>query len=354
MAIVQQTLEHITLFTLNISLFHGNRKLSAADLKKALNVTIDTDASKAVMALGVKRVFDKKELAKLTAVKRAMQTACALVAPPFMGGFAVPNSKKDALAEKLEELKQKGLSLKADLVARYDSVLDEYAKLNPQWTDIIKQSAFSANYVDAQIGFDWNGIGISPGDSDGLMAKNLSTKIGGLLGELLLDIAKAAKTLSEESLFGKSGVNRRAFSPLLKMADKLDGFIFMDSRVGALAQMIRHVLLVMPKEGRIEGSSLRDLVLLTSMLEKPDSALQLAQKVEDTGVLDAYDNVFGNLPQATPASVVVDAPAALLVHQPSPPQIVVGSETTSAVPPVAAFKQEVVYVAPVDNNPFGF
>ncbi len=355
--IAQQTLENITLVTVTCSLFHGNRKLSAADLKKALNVTIDTDTTKAVMALGVKRVFDKKELSKLAAVKRAMHNACSMVAPPFFGGHAVPNDKAKVLGETLEALKLRGLSLKAELLARYDDVLEKYAENNPSWKDIIKAGAFTTNYVDQQIGFDWGGINITPGDKDGLMSKNLSTKVGGILGDLLLDIAKAARLLSDESLTGKSGVTRRAFSPLLKMADKLDGFVFMDSRVGKLAEMIRHILLVMPKEGRIEGANLRDLVFLTSILEDPDKALKLAQQAEETGVLDTYDDVFGSLSGAKPLPVAVDPPAELVSTVPpnatSLQNGVAGLEIDTPAPLLVP-KAKLVYAPSPDANPFGF
>ena len=366
--IVEQTLEHITLFTLNCSLFHGNRKLSAADLKSALNVTIDTDTSKAVMALGVKRVFDKTELAKLTAVKRAMHAACASVAPPFHGGYAVPNDKAKDLAKTLNDLKAKGLGLKADLLARYDDVLEKYAANNPTWKEIIKDGAFNANYVDDQIQFDWGGVTISAGDKDGLMAENLSTKVGGILGDLLRDIARAANRLSEDSLSGKSGVTRRAFAPLLKMADKLDGFIFMDTRVGKLAEMIRHVLLVMPTDGRIEGQDLLNLVSLTSVLASPDKAIQLAEQVQQTNVLDAYDLVFGS-PAAKPLPVAVQAPQALnaslpvtqsephnMVAGPASQPIVLSSAGLASTPTpkfVSAPEKVVIPVSP-DNNPFGF
>lgn len=357
--IVKQTLEQITLFTLNISLFQGSRKLSSADIKKALGVTIDTDKAKDIMSLGVKRVFDKKELAKLGAVKRAMQTACYMVGPPFFGGYAVPNDRADELAKVLEELTLKGQSLKASLLARYDDILEKYSDQNPAWKDLIRAGAFSSTYVDDQIQFAWDGIAISAGDSDGPMSKNLSMKVGGLFGDLLTDIAKAAKLLADDSLTGKSGVTRRAFKPLLKMADKLEGFNFMDARVGKLADMIRHVLLTMPHEGRIEGINLRDLVFLTSILENPDRALLLAQKAADSSVLDAYDEFFGSLNGHAALPVAVSPPSSLLVP-PVAPELLGNSTSTllgeSLVGSPAPQVQQSLpaYTAPQDSSPFNF
>lgn len=356
-SIAQKTLENITLVTVTCRLFHGNRKLSANDMKKALGITIDTDASKAVMALGVKRVFDKKELSKLANVKRDMHKHCSLVGTPFLGGYAVPNHKAHDLADKLEALKNKGISVKADLLLRYDEVLEKYAEKNPNWQDIIKASAFTPQYVEQQISFMWNGMSISPGDKDGVMAKNLTTKVGGLLGDLLIDIAKEARTLTSQSLSGKTGVTRHAFRPLLKMADKLDGFVFMDSRVGKLAEMIRHILLVMPTDGRIEGADLRNLVFLTSILEEPDKALKLAQQAEESGVLDTYDSVFGGMAGNKVLPLAVNPPVAMLVSTPSLAETMLHASdspgSTTVFPPAPTYT-ELAYVVSPDANPFGF
>ncbi len=292
--IADQTLNNITLFTLNCSLFHGNRKVSAADIHSALNVTIDLDKTKDVMSLGIKRVFDKKELSRLTAVKGAMHRACATVGTPFLNGFAVPGNKAQELAEELNELVQRGLGIKDDLMARYKDILDQYAKSKPNWAHIIKGNAFDESYVSGQINFDWDAVRIAAADEGGIMSKGLESKVGGLLGNLLTDIAKAADRLYTESLFGKTGVTRKAFRPLQSMADKLDGFRFMDPRVGALSEMIRHVVSVMPDEGRIEGADLRNLVGLAVILSDPDKALTIGQRVCDTDVNATFDLEFGS------------------------------------------------------------
>lgn len=347
--IAKQTLDKICLFTLNCSLFHGNRKLSAADLQSALSVTIDVDTTKQVMALGVKRVFDKVELAKLNAVKGAMHRACASVGTPFLSGFAVPESKSADLAVELNKLVSKGLGLKADLMSRYQTVLNKFARDNPKWEHIIKGNAFDQSYVDAQIQFDWNGVRISAADEDGLMSKGLESKVGGLLGNLLTDIAKASNKLQDESLRNKEGVTRKAFRPLLAMADKLEGFRFIDTRVGALAEMIQHVLSVMPSEGRIEGADLRNLLGLAVMLSDPDKALVIGQKVAEADVHSVYDMEFG-------------APfKAIQVQAVTVPQSAVAAPSLTSLPglpflddPAVPGFTKVDYKAPSAPNLFGF
>lgn len=348
--IAKQTLDKICLFTLNCRLFHGNRKLSSADLQSALNVTIDVDKTKQVMALGVKRVFDKAELAKLSAVKGAMQRACSSIGAPFLGGFAIPDHKAQDLAKELNVLVTKGLSLKADLMSRYPLILDKFAKQNPRWEAIIRGNAFDIAYVDDQIQFDWDGVRISAGDEGGLMAKGLESKVGGLLGNLLNDIAKASSKLLDESLKNRDGVTRKAFRPLLAMADKLDGFNFVDPRVGALASMIRHVLSVMPPEGRIEGADLRNLYGLTSMLSSPDQALVIGTKVTESDVSMVYDEAFGQPYKAV-------APKALPVPVTAQPIIKVPGlfdASQGAQQPRGPAFQPVAYTPPPAANFFNF
>lgn len=350
--IADAKLDNIVLFYLKCSLFHGSRKLSASDLHDAMGVTIDVSNNKEIMALGVKRVFDKTELAKINAVKRAMLTCCALVGTPFMSGFAVPAHKADALWVELETLVARGEGLKASLLARYQAIVEGYAKSNPKWTGIIQQCAFTEGYVEDQIQFDFGATRLAPADDDGPMTKNLTTKVGGILGSLLLDISKAANHLGDNSLNSKSGVTRRAFRPLLSMADKLDGFTFVDTRVGNLADMIRHVLSTMPDEGRIEGSDLRNLVGLTSILANPDRALVVGQQVSDDGVDDAFDILFG-----APASVAL--PVTGVVPPGLNSDLVVAPQTEP--PKESLFNTEIpvpvlnrpVYVSPVEANIFG-
>lgn len=349
--IAEQTLDKITLFTLNCSLFHGNRKLSAADLQSALSVTIDTDASKQVIALGVKRVFDKVELGKLNAVKGAMHRACGTVGTAFMGGFAVPEQKAADLAIELNKLVAKGLGLKADLVARYQTILDDFAKANPKWARIIKGNAFDQSYVNGQIQFDWNAVRIAAADDGGLMSQGLESKVGGLLGNLLTEISKASNKLMDESLQGRDGVTRKAFRPLLAMADKLDGFKFVDTRVGMLADMIRHVLSVMPDVGRIEGADLRNLLGLSMILCSPDNALLIGQKVADADVQTVYDLEFG-APFKPTTPVVVPVAQQL---QESPPMDsvftpVIGEKEQADSPMYAPL----AYTPPPTSNLFGF
>lgn len=349
--IAKQTLDKICLFTLNCSLFHGNRKLSAADLQSALSVTIDLDKTKQVMALGVKRVFDKVELQKLNAVKGAMHRACGSAGTPFLGGFAIPEQKAAGLAIELNKLVSKGQGMKADLLSRYQKVLDGFAAANPTWAHIIKGNAFDKSYVEGQIQFDWNAIRVSAADDGGIMSQGLDSKVGGLLGSLLMDIAKASNKLIDESLGGKDGVTRKAFRPLLAMADKLDGFKFIDTRVGALADMIRHVISVMPGEGRIEGADLRNLLGLATILCNPDSALIIGLKVAETDVKEVYDLEFGAAYKSATSMSIPVVPQ--LVDSPSPDaafMLVPGG----VLPDHSAMFAAPVYTPPPSSNLFGF
>ena len=195
-----------------------------------------------------------------------------------------------------------------------------------------------------------NGVRISAGDEGGVMAKGLESKVGGLLGNLLNDIAKASSKLLDESLKNRDGVTRKAFRPLLAMADKLDGFNFVDPRVGALASMIRHVLSVMPPEGRIEGADLRNLYGLTSMLSSPDQALVIGTKVTESDVSMVYDEAFGQPYKAV-------APKALPVPVTAQPMIKVPGlfdASQGAQQPRGPAFQPVAYTPPPAANFFNF
>lgn len=306
--IVTQALDEILLFVLDVRLFHGNRKLQSKDLSDALAVDVPSDD---VYSLGVKRVFDKEYVNKLSRVKSAMERQCINIGPKFsgLGGFAIPEAKADSLAAELDQLVVKGNAIKTDIVARFDDIGRDYVSKHPKWQDVFEKNAFSKSYVDNQVHFGYRCIKIMAARETGSVADGLAQEVGGLLGNLLRDIAVAARRFMDESLAGRADVTRKALRPLKAARDKLSGFTFLDQRVGPLCTMIDKVLASMPDEGAIEGHHLTNLIGMASILRDSQLALQVGAKVE---ARDA-DAVFAEMFQVMQAATPVVAPTPLVV-----------------------------------------
>lgn len=299
-----QHLDEVVLFVLDVRLFHGNRKLKSHDLSEALQVTVPTDE---VFSLGIKRVFDKEWVNKLTRVKSAMERECNNIGPRFegLGGFAIPEDKADDLAGALDTLVAQGDALKADILSRFAAICDDYAKAHPKWSDVISKNAFSEAYVRNQIHYGYRCIKVKAARDTGPIADGLAKEVGGLLGNLLTSVSKAAKRFIEESLTGKEAVTRKALRPLGAAREKLNGFKFLDSRVAPLCTMIDKVIDSMPDEGKIEGHHLANLIGMASILLNSKTALDVGDKV----VARDPDAVFAEMFQTGPlAAAAVTQP----------------------------------------------
>jgi len=304
--IVEQHLDEITLFVLDCQLFHGNRKVRSHDLAEALQVDVPTDE---VFTLGVKRVFDKDYVNRLNRVKSAMVRECVNVGPPLAGlsGYAVPDSKTDDLAERLEKLKVKGNAIKDDILARFTQICEDYAASHPKWKDVITKGAFSETYVRDRIHFGYRCIKIKAARDSGLIAAGIQEEVGGLLGSLLTSIAKAAKRFIEESLTGRAAVTRKALRPLLAARDKLSGFCFLDSRVQPLCEIIDRVVKSMPDDGPIDGIHLANLVGMASILLNSKLALEVGSKAgaqDPDKVFEEFFQIAAAQQSAGPAAPV--------------------------------------------------
>lgn len=325
-SIVQQHLDEVLLFVLDVRLFHGNRKVKPDDLADALDVDVSQDE---VFTLGVKRVFDKEFVNKLNRVKAAMERVCASVGTPFLSGFAIPEAKADAAADELESLVRNGNDLKAEILANFNAICRDYAMRHSKWKDVIERNSFSETYVRDRIHFGWRAIKVSAGREDGLISEGLRAEVGGLLGSLLAGVAKAASRFIDESLTGREAVTRKALRPLVAARDKLSGFVFLDSRVQPLCTVIDRILASMPEEGRIEGIHLSNLIGMASILTKPVMALEVGDKAACEDPDKVFEQFF-----ATQHPVQVESPstvgdAAAAAAEPLP--IDIGTQPTPQV-----------------------
>lgn len=308
-----QHLDHVLLFILEVSLFHGNRKVNPADLDDALQVSVEQDD---VFTLGVKRVFDKEYINELNRVKSGMERTCTNAGPKFLSGHAVPEAKADAVAAELEEWVKKGDAIKSRILVNFTKICDDYASRHPKWTDVIERHSFSESYVRNRIHFGWRAIKVSAGRDDGLISDGLSQEVGGLLGTLLSDVAKASNRFISESLTGRDDVTRKALRPLVNAREKLMGFTFLDSRIEPLCDIIQAVVATMPDEGRIEGVHLANLIGMASILSKTSLALEVGAKASERDTEAVFEEFF-----AVPKKEVILQVASALAVSPAIGQV---------------------------------
>ena len=292
----------VLLFSVDVRLFSAYRKVKSEDIKKAKGVDLRPDD---VLTLGSQRVFSKEALNIFNRFRERMHRVCQKYGIPFLGGYAIPDSRADEASAELDKIVAEAMAEKTKLLGNYDALLDDFCAKHVEWEPQIRAKAFSPAYIEDRMRFTYHAVQVSAARDSGPMASGLEQQVGGLLGELLHDIATAATDMQKESLAARDKVTRKALRPLKAARDKIDGFTFLDHRLQAVVQMIDQVVGAMPADGPIEGTDLAMLWSITGMLADPGMVMNVAATYQPSDA-DAF------LASLRPAPlVVVDAQPAM-------------------------------------------
>lgn len=273
-------LSKLVLFQLDVTLICGRKQARTDDIESVKGVRLEQDD---VLTLGSKKIFDPEAVRALKRYRDRMLRCLLKDGSPFMGGIAVPADRAEGKAMELDNIVDEAHNYRDGLIAKLPSLIEDYANKNQAWSDTIKQSAYTPDYIRRKVRFAWHHTRVAAvGDSDRL-SRNLRGNVGGLLGQVLDDVAKEARLLQEKSLQGKDQTTRKVLRPLLAAKEKLLGFEFLDPRVRSVAAMIEAVAKSIPARGPIEGQHLAMLWGITTVLCDPERTLEVATGFESQG-----------------------------------------------------------------------
>jgi len=277
-----QVLEQVICFSLEeISLWGARKKLRAEDVPLGAGGTLPP---KDLASLGSKKIFNPKVLNTFGTLKKQAHSACAKVGIKFMGGYAVPASKADALAVMLDAIGTKFDKAKNDFVANYEAELAQWVQKHPGWESWIRSATIPIAEVKDKFRYGWTPAKISTpnaDDPDNRLNQKMSKEAGGLAGRLFVEIAEMSDKVRENSLFGKDKVNRRVLSSVKAIRTKLAGLAFLDKRVKPLIKAIDDVVAQMPGDAPIEGVQLSALYGLMLTMSDPDKLREFGQAMMD-------------------------------------------------------------------------
>jgi len=270
---MSKTLNQIVCLMLDISLWTGRKKLELSDLKNVDRTQIPPDK---LASLGSKRIVDPAKLKIFNTLKKRADRACRAVGSRFLGGYAIPVSALDSLADDLEAIKKEFYQAQADFVLSYDDAVEEWIAENPEWAGTIRSSVDPLSVIQRRISFNFQAFKVENlGDSFAPEAKQgLQDVVAGLGGQLLHEISQQAQEAWGQSYAGRVSVGQKALRPLVAMADKLEGLSFVDGRVSTMAQSIRDCLGSLPKSGTIEGQDFNAVAGVLSMLMDPKNIVR--------------------------------------------------------------------------------
>jgi hypothetical protein len=271
-------LDRLTAVNLNVVIWTARTKLTAEDFGQA------ELPPEELASLGSKKICDPEKLKIFTALKARAVNLLEKTGVRFLGGWAIPEDRTEAVHDKFLLIRDEFQKAKAEFLANYDQAVKGWIDTHPGWERIISASTVSAELVRKRLNFNWQFYKVvTPDRAAETTGENLLTEIEALGDTLFGEISREARTVWNKAYAGKTEVTHKALSPLKSMQDKLSGLSFMEPRVAPLADLIGTALSSIPKRGLISGPALLTLQGLVSMLRDPAHLLEHSRTAIDRG-----------------------------------------------------------------------
>lgn len=283
-------LNEVRCIELAIHLWTARKKLRPEDLK---NLTVNDIPPEKLASLGSKLICSPKDIAIFATLKKRAVRSCETVGARFLGGYAVPKDKLDALCTELKNIQDEFDTAKAKFLANYQNIIDQWLKENDDWKHIIRRALTPVDEVTKKLDFDYRVFCVSehvPDDHSNQSAINdgLTSHVGSLSDTIFKEVAQEANSTWDKSFRGKDILTRNIFRPIKTLRDKLDGLSFVDPRIAPIVAKIDDCLISMPKAGPIQGTDFTALEALIFTMANSDKMKQHGQAVIDAtnGVTD--------------------------------------------------------------------
>lgn len=271
----EQTLSQVLIFSLDCNIWSARKKLNREDLPGGSELDLPEGN---VISLGSKRICDPDKIAVFEKLKRRAVRACEQVGSRFLGGYAVPRPKARDLAVELKAIEAEFQQIRQEFLDGYTAAIDDWVSANPRLEVALRKAVTPKSVVERRLGFAFSVTKVaSVDDDDGLLNQGLLNELGSLSGQLFYEVARDARDLLEKSIVPRQGsITQRAVSSLRKLQQKLEGFMFLDGRIGRVATHFAEVLSRMPKAGHVEGRDFTELFGLVVILSDEAKLKQFA------------------------------------------------------------------------------
>lgn len=271
----EQTLNQVLIFSLDCNIWSARKKLNREDLPGGADLELPEGN---VISLGSKRICDPEKIAVFEKLKRRAVRACEQVGSRFLGGYAVPRPKARDLAIELKAIEAEFQQIRQEFLDGYAAAIDDWVAANPRLEAALRKAVTPKCVVERRLGFAFSVTKVaSVDDDDGLLNQGLLNELGSLSGQLFYEVARDARDLLEKSIVPRQGsITQRAVSSLRKLQQKLEGFMFLDGRIGRVANHFGDVLSRMPKAGHVEGRDFTELFGLVVILSDEAKLKQFA------------------------------------------------------------------------------
>ncbi|EOX3379465.1 DUF3150 domain-containing protein [Vibrio cholerae] len=261
---------------LRFSTWTGRKKLAESDLSLR-----GETPPKEIISLGSKYTTDPKDLKVFNTLKRQAERLCLSVGIRFMGGYAIPSSKADALALGLSKIVHDYEKEADAYCSRHDLIQDEWVKKYPEYEQKLRAALTPAQEVKSKISASYSMFKVQSAQA-AVQSVDISMgkEIDGLSNSLDDDILKTANKLLS-SLTDAIAPNRTNVNGLVGLREKVEGLAFLNGRFSRLVQEIKKVEEQMPIAGKLSTDETNILSGLLFRMANKEKLLTLMKSLQE-------------------------------------------------------------------------
>jgi len=291
--------------SLNIHIWSGRKKLQPADL----NLNAGDIPPEELASLGVKKICDPDELKTFQNLRRRAERVCEAAGVRFLGGYAIPQDKAEAVVDELRKVAVDFAEEKQHFLARYSESTDIWLKTLPgQWRHMVAEAIEPIESIASRLSFSHQTFQVQgvEGLDDGLTAS-----VNSLGDRLIKEISRSAIQTWEASFRGRAKVSQKALRPIRALLEKAKGLSFLEGSLVPVIAGIEDELNGLPKSGYLEGRDFRQLVGVLHTLVDLEGAKNPVVLEQEDGDEDIEKNMepFIELGEMTPAPLAAAMPA---------------------------------------------
>jgi hypothetical protein len=254
-------LDRLVAVHLDVRIWSGRKKLTAEDLSLGAEVPPED-----LVSLGSKRICDPEAIRVFHRLKHQAERLCLAGGVRFLGGFAIPEDRAEAVAAELDTLGEAFVAARRAFVADYRQVIEAWIARHPEWEAAIRRAVEPATRVAGRFDFRYQLIRVAPAPVSG----DLEAAVEGLGDTLFAEVAEIARSLAE-SFLGKEALSQRALATFRRIREKLGCLAFADYRVQPVLETVEDWLARVPRSGPVTGALFNEgfgLMLLVSDAER--------------------------------------------------------------------------------------
>ena len=149
---------------------------------------------------GSKRVCDPEAVRVFQRLKRHAERVCLEGGMRFLGGFAIPEARTEAVAAALDGLAADFAAERQRFVAGYSQLIEDWVAQHPRWEAAIRRAVEPASRVESRLAFAYQLYRVAPVEDAG----SLAAEVAGL-GDTLFQESRPDRPRARSELHRQGG-----------------------------------------------------------------------------------------------------------------------------------------------------